>query len=174
MAEEHPQKYRKAFKNLIDEHLALLQIANNRKELSELTKISESQFSDWFTGVRAPGRDRINQICWAFAGRYEELRAAKKIEDKNLGVKTLDGMLNEMLEAVGYSPTIGSQRDQIWTRLAGADPVDKSTNRHLRIAWVEYPPFVYGTRGRTAKGHRSGDYGTSGEADGCRYKLAPT
>jgi transcriptional regulator with XRE-family HTH domain len=135
---EHLDKFTEGFKAIIDKHLINLNYgAGNRKELARITHISAGQIADWLNGVRLPGRDRICEICYYLAVDYEKKR--KEIKEKRIGPETLDGMLNEMLEAVGYSPAIGAQahRDQIWTRLAGSD------KRELTVAWVRYPPFAY-------------------------------
>jgi hypothetical protein len=145
---EHLAKYTAGFKDIIDEHLIRLGYGVDKRQsaLFTLTKISAGQINDWINGVRLPGRDRICEICFCLADAYkkkrEELEKAHQEVPpklKHIGPETLDGMLNEMLEAVGYSPAIGakSHPDQIWHRLAGSD------QKELTVAWVEYPPFAY-------------------------------
>jgi len=140
-------KFTAGFKHIVDDHLKRLGYEpGSQTVLASLTGISGGQISDWMKGKRLPGRDRICEICFGFAQAYkekrEELKRAKRDvppELTDIGPETLDGMLNEMLEAVGYSPAIGakSRPDQIWQRLTGGE------EKKLTVAWVDYPPFAY-------------------------------
>src|SRR5258708_160620 len=136
-------KLTEGFTAIIDSHLTRLGFGGRnraRAEIHRMTGIAQSQIGDWYNGKSLPGRDRINEICFAFAREYQVQRQKEgKFERERIGPKTLDGMLNEMLEAVGYRPIVGTQsrRDEIWTRLA------TDSNRQLKIAWVHYPPFAY-------------------------------
>ena len=102
----------------------------SQAQLAERADVSKPQLSGWLGNqTRSVSRAHINRVACAIAMGYGR--------GSLVGVDTLDGILNELLEAAGYAALPGTSEDLVWTRLAGSDQPE------LRVGWVDYFPFAY-------------------------------
>ena len=80
---------------------------------------------------RGVGRDDVSRLALALALGLEEKTPGR-------GHVQLEGLLNELLGAAGYSAMLGRRQDLIWNRLTDASRAD----RELRVGWYRMYNFA--------------------------------
>jgi hypothetical protein len=141
---------------IIEHHLQAL--GWNQAQLAANARISKAQLSGWLgSQTRSISRNHVNRIACAIATGYGWGALP--------GIDNLDGILNELMRAAGYSAALGSAQDLVWRRLSGGE------NPRLRVGWVEYPPFAFEAPGPALVSGIAVDITTRvGELTGCRIE----
>lgn len=104
------------FARVVEEYIQQAQWTN--KELMSAIKIGETQFYRWRRDSSIPRKAVVNRIAVALSNRLNEL---EKKEPLNLfpGWDRIDGILNELLEAAGYSASVkGRGINTNWDKIA--------------------------------------------------------
>ena len=103
------------FVQVVEKYIHKAQWTN--QELMNAIKVGETQFYRWRRSSSTPRKAIVNRIAIALANRSNEI---EKKEPLNLfpGWDRIDGILNELLEAAGYSASVkGAGINSSWDRI---------------------------------------------------------
>ncbi|MEM7628861.1 MAG: transporter substrate-binding domain-containing protein [Planctomycetota bacterium] len=109
---------RPEFAALVREHLGTLGWSQQHLLYASRNALTRSQLSAWLACERAIGRHDVNRITWAIARGYEQRMNKAGRHHPTEGLGTLDHLLNQMLDAAGYTPMEGRGLNKRFAKLA--------------------------------------------------------
>ncbi len=104
------------FAQVVEQYIQQAKWTN--QELMNAIKVGETQFYRWKRSESTPRKAIVNRIAVALADRINHI---EKQEPHDLfpGSDQIDGILNELLQAAGYSASVtGKGKDSNWDKIA--------------------------------------------------------
>lgn len=104
------------FLNKIEKYLA--EAKWTKRELMSAIGFGETQLYRWGRGESVPRKATVNRIAIQLAKKLDEIYGTLP-NDPSPATDAIDGLLNELLEAAGFSASIkGKTGDDCWNRIA--------------------------------------------------------
>jgi Bacterial extracellular solute-binding proteins, family 3 len=110
----------------------LIDASWTKQQMMAAIKVGETQFYRWARGENIPTKALVNRIAVVLARRIDDLKGQKNSSDLFNATDQIDGMLNDLLSAAGYSASMrGRSTDACWEEI--------SKNRAWRVGYVNVP-----------------------------------
>ena len=124
-----------AFTSRVEWHLEQLDIP--KYKFLKIAGITEPKFYRWKNKTQAVSRRAVNRIAVKLAEKYDDKR---KELDVDIGIDTVEFLLNDLLRQAGYleHPGYSEATNRAWRRIQESRP-----QRTWRLGWVDCPPWTH-------------------------------
>lgn len=129
---------RPEFADLVREHLTKLGWTQQHLLYASRDALTRSQLSAWLACERAIGRHDVNRIAWALARGYEQQMNKAGRHHPTEGIGNLDEVLNELLEAAGYTAMRGRGPNRLFAKLARLE----HHRQTMRVGFARAPGLI--------------------------------
>lgn len=126
-------RLRSEFVEVVERYL--IEASWTKQQLMAAVKVGETQLYRWARGDNVPTKALVNRIAVSLAMRINEQKLMQNASDLFNASDRMDGILNELLSAAGYSASVrGTGTDSCWEEI--------SKNRAWRLGYVDVPNWA--------------------------------